>query len=225
MKKIFFTLSLAFVFTNASALEKEQSQPVDVLFKIKYDCFLEDKIVPKTEEEYTEEVEKMKRLHRKEEDADRVKYFKEENCLPVKFCQNTNAINNFVFNKEEFKSHVDNSDDMHGSFSIYKSTIKLISAKFADSQKLLVQRWDKEFNVRAFLYKGKSYSLSSCGHYLEALKAKNKKIAEVKAKHEKDLEKEAQDRELQEKRRLERIRKIELERKHFEPQVLKNEKE
>lgn len=214
---VFIILSLTLNF-NLKASEQKTTSTV---YRIKLNCTLENRIVPRTKEEFATEVEKMKRIHRKAEDAEDFKYIQEEVCTPIKFCEANNPLSAFNFiSKKEFQSNIANGEPFKGTYSLNKSTINLDLSK-GNLQKILIRSWDDRFYVRSFIYKGKVYSLMACGSYLDALKLKQKKDAELKIQALEEIKKK----EIFEQRRLEHLQREKKEAERFKAQELETEEE
>ena len=144
---------------------KPGAQPVlstrTSLYEFALKCSMKEKKIERSAEEYAMEVEKMKRIHRRMEDAEKFKYVSEEICDSAKFCPANEIDNVLSFTKQDFRAELPDGKTVAGNYQIEK---KLIHLALGDSNKedIVIMSWDKQFFINKFLFRGKSYDISFC---------------------------------------------------------------
>lgn len=206
-------------------------------FHVALKCQLVEKKVEKNEEELRLEIEKMKRIGRKAEDANKFNFIKDEECSNLKFCDTSNPLDSIALSKKEFQTHIDGVPTVNEIYEIEKLNIVLKNTTPVKLE-IPIKAWDRINNITAFLYNGKTYATTACKTQEEEETIKKKILAEQNKKQvdeevkvitetkKKEVEEEEEKIRLEKKQKedeqldIARKAKEEREKTHFEVQKL-----
>jgi hypothetical protein len=181
------------------------------LYHIPQKCVLVEKKIALSEEEYKAQMEKMIRIKRKPETAEKFKYGKVQECLPTRFCDVAVNLHQISMDKRNFTMNIPGKDTDQIP---YKIEMDKITSTTTDGKprEFLIKTWNPDFSVVSISFEGKEYNSKNCKSAEEEEVIRKKLAAEIENKTLQERlkgEEEIKARELAEQQEKEKLEEAE----------------